>query len=86
MGNIGRNVVFGPSQQSWDFSAHKAFRVMEGHNLTFRFEAFNFANHPVFGRPNTGVGTAAALSSTLGQIRGTDASMRQIQLGLKYTF
>jgi hypothetical protein len=59
---------------------------MEGHNLTFRFEAFNFANHPVFGRPNTGVGTAAALSSTLGQIRGTDASMRQIQLGLKYTF
>lgn len=86
MGNIGRNVVIGPTQQSWDFSAHKAFRIMEGHSLTFRFEAFNMANHPVFGRPSTGVGNGSTLPAGFGQIRGTDASMRQIQLGLKYVF
>ena len=86
MGNIGRNVVIGPAQQSWDFSAHKAFRIMENHSLTFRFEAFNFLNHPIFGRPSTGVGSGSALPATFGQIRSTDASMRQIQLGLKYVF
>jgi len=86
MGNIGRNVVIGPRQQSWDFSAHKAFRIIENHSLTFRFEAFNIANHPVFGRPSVGTGSGAAPPSTFGQIRGTDASMRQIQLGLKYIF
>ena len=76
----------GPAQQSWDFSAHKGFRILEGHSLTFRFEAFNVANHPVFGRPSTGVGTGSTLPTAFGQIRGTDASMRQIQLGLKYVF
>jgi hypothetical protein len=86
MGNIGRNVVMGPGQQSWDFSAHKGFRIIEGHSLTFRFEAFNIANHPVFGRPSTGVETGSTLPTAFGQIRGTDASMRQIQLGLKYVF
>ena len=86
MGNIGRNVIVGPSQQSWDFSAHKAFRIREGHTLTFRFEGFNIANHPVFGRPNTAVGSGSTIPATFGQIRGTDASMRQIQLGLKYVF
>ena len=86
MGNIGRNAVIGPPQQSWDFSAHKAFRILENHSLTFRFEAFNFLNHPVFGRPNVGTGGGAAIPATFGQIRSTDAAMRQIQLGLKYVF
>ena len=86
MGNIGRNTVIGPAQQSWDFSAHKSFRILEGHSLTFRFEAFNVANHPVFGRPNAGTGTGAAIPATFGQIRGLDAAMRQIQFGLKYIF
>ena len=86
IGNIGRNTVLEPPQQTWDFSAHKAFRVMEGHSLTFRFEAFNFANHPVFGRPSAGVGSGNTLPANFGQIRGTAISMRQIQMGLKYTF
>jgi hypothetical protein len=86
IGNIGRNVGVGPAHQTWDFSAHKAFQIMEGHSLTFRFEAFNFANHPVFGTPASSVGTANTPPSGFGQIRGTAVSMRQIQLGLKYVF
>jgi hypothetical protein len=87
IGNIGRNVLVGPSQQSWDFSAHKQFRIVEGHTLTFRFEAFNFPNHPVFSRPGTNIGSnPSQIPNGFGQIRGTDTSMRQIQLGLKYAF
>jgi hypothetical protein len=87
IGNIGRNVLVGPSQQSWDFSAHKQFLIAEGHTMTFRFEAFNFPNHPVFSRPGTGIGNNPSLiPQAFGQIRGTETSMRQIQLGLKYAF
>lgn len=87
IGNIGRNVLVGPSQQSWDFSAHKQFHIVEGHTMTFRFEAFNFPNHPVFSRPGTGIGNNPTLiPQSFGQIRGTETSMRQIQLGLKYSF
>jgi hypothetical protein len=86
IGNIGRNAGVGPAHQTWDFSAHKIFPIVEGHSLTFRFEAFNFMNHPVFGTPAASVGSGATPPSNFGQIRGTAASMRQIQLGLKYTF
>ncbi|HYP14598.1 MAG TPA: carboxypeptidase-like regulatory domain-containing protein, partial [Bryobacteraceae bacterium] len=87
IGNMGRNTLVGPSQQSWDFSAHKRFNIIENHSLTFRFEAFNAANHPVFSRPGTNIGNNPTLYPTaFGQIRGTDTSMRQIQLGLKYAF
>ena len=87
MGNIGRNVVIGPNQQAWNFYAHKAFRIREGHSLTYRFEAFNFPNHPIFGRPNVGIGNnPAAIPATFGQVRSLDQPMRQIQMGLKYTF
>jgi hypothetical protein len=86
IGNIGRNVLRGPSQQYWDFSAHKAFRILEGHELTFRFEAFNFPNHPGFGRPGTNIGTTTAVPATFGVISSLQNNMRQIQLGLKYTF
>jgi hypothetical protein len=88
IGNAGRNVVLGPGQKSWDFSAHKAFRIMEGHSLNFRFEAFNFINHPVWSTPNTTWGSSNVNQPgpAYNQIRGTATSMRQIQLGLKYVF
>jgi hypothetical protein len=59
---------------------------VEGHSLTFRFEAFNFLNHPVFGTPGSTVGSGNTPPSNFGQIRSTATSMRQIQLGLKYVF
>jgi hypothetical protein len=50
-GNAGRNTILNPGRNSWDFSILKDFRVIEGHTLQFRFEAFNFANHPNWGNP-----------------------------------
>jgi hypothetical protein len=87
-GNAGRNVLLGPGQQSWDFSAHKSFRIVEGHSLTFRFEAFNFPNHPSWALPGHAWGSTdmEKPGADFARIRGTATSMRQIQLGLKYTF
>jgi hypothetical protein len=80
-GNVGRNTLMGPGIISWDFSALKNFRILETHELQFRFEAFNLPNHPNWGLPN-----ASRLSPAFGTIRGTRTDMRDLQFGLKYIF
>lgn len=86
-GNAQRNVLIGPSQFMWDFSALKNFRIMEGHQLQFRFEAFNFPNHPVWGNYGASWGrNTTTPDAGFGRIRSTAYSMRQLQFGLKYNF
>lgn len=82
-GNVGRNTLIGPSLFAWDFSTLKNFKMPfnESHSLQFRFEAFNLPNHPVWGNPDTNV-----QSGNFGKIRGTRTNMRNLQLGLRYTF
>jgi len=52
-GNVGRNTVVGPGIVQWDFSTLKDFHFTESKFLQFRFEAFNFLNHPNWGDPDT---------------------------------
>jgi hypothetical protein len=86
-GNIARNRLMGPSQFLWDFSTLKNFRITEGHKLQFRFEAFNFINHPVLGNPGAAWGANQNNPvPDFGRIRGTATNMRQVQFGLKYLF
>ncbi|MGH9660720.1 MAG: hypothetical protein ACRD96_19375, partial [Bryobacteraceae bacterium] len=87
-GNIARNRLIGPSQFLWDFSTLKNFPLpFEGHRLQFRFEAFNFINHPVLGNPGAAWGSNANTPvPDFGRIRTTAVSMRQIQFSLKYIF
>ncbi len=85
-GNVSRNRLIGPSRFSWDFSANKNFPITEGHRLQFRFEAFNFPNHPNLGAPGASWGTSPTTPTVgFGRIRST-GTMRQLQFGLKYVF
>src|SRR6202040_1688615 len=80
-GNCARNNLRGPKQVNFDFSALKDFRITERQALQFRMEMFNAPNHVEWGSPNAGWGSSnVAPPASFGQIRGTAASMRQIQL------
>ncbi|HWX91706.1 MAG TPA: carboxypeptidase regulatory-like domain-containing protein [Terriglobales bacterium] len=79
-GNEGRNVVQGPGYANWDFSAVKNIRVMEGKELQFRGELFNFLNHTNLRLPNSDIS-----SPTFGEIH-SDLGPRVIQVALKFLF
>jgi len=80
-GNSGRNTLTSPGLRNWDFSLIKNTRIREGHRLEFRFEAFNFSNHPNWNTPATDVRSA----STFGRVTSA-RTMRELQFGLKYSF
>jgi hypothetical protein len=79
-GNINRNQYVGPGVANWDFSLTKVFQVTERLGVEFRFESFNFANHPQWNNPDTGRN-----SLTYGFIDGARA-MRTNQFALKLNF
>jgi hypothetical protein len=81
LGNVGRNTMMGPGIFNWDASIFKNFQFKEQHQLQFRAEFFNAANHPNLGFLNTTLSSAA-----FGTIRATNGNMREIQLALKYIF
>jgi hypothetical protein len=92
-GNLGRNAATTPGVFSWDFSMLKDFNFTERHRLQFRFEAFNFPNHPVWGNPDSNVNSGTAIAgqplapnSNFGSITSTRTNMRNLQFGLKYIF
>jgi hypothetical protein len=79
-GNVNRNPYIGPGVINWDFSLQKSFRVTERSEVEFRFESFNFANHPNWNFPDTGV-----TSLTYGRVTSARA-MRTNQFALKFLF
>lgn len=81
-GNVGRNTLTGPGIIGWDFSTLKDFNFNEQHRLQFRFEAFNFPNHPNWDNPNANINAGA----NFGVITGTRGNMRNLQFALKYIF
>jgi hypothetical protein len=85
-GNMSRNRLLGPTTTTWDFSTLKNFPIHEQTHLQFRFEAFNFPNHPRWGSPNVSWGSRNPQPGpNFGQIRSS-SSMRQLQFGLKLVF
>jgi len=93
LGNLGRGVLIGPDLRIFDLSAVKNTRwTALGDNtvIQFRVEAFNLFNRTNFGNPSLIAFTGAADNEqplpTLGRIRSTVTSSRQIQLGVRLTF
>jgi hypothetical protein len=80
-GNAGRNVLTTPGLKQWDFSLTKNTRIREGHTVEFRYEAFNFPNHPNYNLPSVDPRAPA----TFGRIT-TARTMREMQFGVKYIF
>jgi hypothetical protein len=95
-GNVGRNTMITPHFQSIDMALAKRFPMpySERHALQFRLEAFNVFNHPSWGAPNGNILAGAVFSGApsnaarqgFGVISSTAIPMRQLQLGLKYSF
>jgi Carboxypeptidase regulatory-like domain/TonB dependent receptor-like, beta-barrel len=79
-GTSGRNILRGPGVNNLDFSLFKNFDLRAGMQVQFRFESFNFLNHPQFNRPDTQIA-----NSTFGVLNSARPG-RINQLGLKFTF
>jgi hypothetical protein len=79
-GNTGRNTLIAPGILNWDFSTLKNFRIAERHEIQFRFEGFNFANHAQWNPPDTN-----RSSGNFGRINSV-RTMRELQFGIKYIF
>jgi hypothetical protein len=96
-GTVGRNSALAPGVFSVNAELHKNFRMpyKESHQLQFRAEAFNLLNHPNWGGPNGNIQAGAAVPGQpnaahlgFGAINtlAFGIPMRQLQLGMKYTF
>ena len=85
LGNVSRNMLYGPGVQNYDMSLDKNFAMPynEHHHLQIRFDAFNVFNHTDFATPNKYVDQGG-----FGQIVSTNSSTtpRQLQLAARYTF
>jgi hypothetical protein len=101
-GNVGRDTAIAPGIFAINAEVHKNFRMpyKENHQIQFRAEAFNVLNHPNFGQPVANILAGAAFPGqpltaphqgfgTINTLAGGTTPtipMRQLQLGLKYTF
>jgi Carboxypeptidase regulatory-like domain/TonB dependent receptor-like, beta-barrel len=83
-GNLGRNVIIGPTFNNTDLSIIKNTRIGETCRLQMRAEFFDVFNHANFGQPGNVAG-----SPSFGQIintrfpTGESGSSRQIQFALR---
>jgi hypothetical protein len=79
-GNSSRNIIRAPGEGNIDFSLFKNFKAAEHLDVQFRFESFNFLNHPQFGGPDEDVD-----DTTFGVISSAGAG-RENQFALKILF
>jgi hypothetical protein len=97
-GNVGRDTALAPGVFAINAEVHKNWVMPynEHHQVQFRAEAFNLFNHPNWGGPNGNILSGPAFPGAppnaphenFGVINSLafGIPMRQLQLGLKYTF
>jgi hypothetical protein len=86
-GNLGRNVVIGPTFNNTDFSIVKITKLGDTLRLQFRTEFFDLFNHANFGQPGNVAGTPSFGRITSTRFpTGESGSSRQIQFALRVIF
>ena len=86
-GNLGRNVVIGPTFNNVDFSVFKTVLLTESARVQFRAEFFDLFNHPNFGQPGNVAGTQSFGRITSTRFpSGESGSSRQLQFAVKLLF
>jgi hypothetical protein len=80
-GNVGRNSVYGPRQQSLDLALARSFSISERAQLQFRAEAFNALNKTNLGTPNRFVNTPQFGTITMAMTPG-----RELQVSARLSF
>ncbi len=80
-----RNIFYQPGFQNWNFGLFKSFYTTETQNITFRFEGFNWLNHPNWGGATGGGLDVNPNDKNFGKVTFKDGQ-RQLQLSLRYSF
>jgi hypothetical protein len=80
-GNLGRNVLRGPSQTRFDMAISKETSITERLKLEIRMEAFNVFNNVNFALPVHDLS-----DSEFGQITNTVGGPRTMQFGARFRF
>jgi len=88
--------IHGPAYFNSDASVYKSFKLTEKQNVQFRFSAFNFLNHPLWGfNPNGSNLTLQMKPNASGQLVNSNTTFgladtkfgqRTVELALKYSF
>lgn len=94
IGNLGRNILRGPSQSNADVSILKRIPLSESKNIELRADFFNALNHASRSNPISDISVAENVDSTgrilnpgdFGRILSFDSSPRIIQLSLSFNF
>jgi len=80
-GNEGRNALYGIGAWTVNASLSRNIKIRESHKLNFRLDAFNALNKANYSTPSSNY-----LSPTTFGIINAAATMRQLQLSLRYSF
>jgi hypothetical protein len=75
-----RNILFGPGSAKYNASLQKRFQTFEDQFLTFRFDAFNFPNHPNWSTPDS-----TYTDATFGKVT-SKTGQRAMQASIRYSF
>jgi hypothetical protein len=75
-----RNVLYQPGFQNHNLGLFKDFVIKESHKFQFRFEAFNWPNHPNWSGAETN-----PTSANFGKVTAKN-SERNLQFALRYSF
>ncbi|MFP5229115.1 MAG: TonB-dependent receptor domain-containing protein [Acidobacteriota bacterium] len=81
IGNAPRNFLRGFGENQANLAIRRTFPIYEQAELEFRAEAYNIANHPVFGSVNTTCGVITAGSTCNNAIMGQATSTLSSSLG-----